>query len=447
MMSTLKKYINSYTDSSPLVIFRIGFGLMMFFSILRFWSKGWIDKIYVKPSFHFTYYGFEWIEQLGEYTYILFLICAISAFFITIGLKYRISIIIFFLSFTYIELLEKTIYLNHYYFICVLSFLLIFIPLNSSFSIDNILSKHRSTKVPRWTIDSIKLLLCIVYIYAGLAKINSDWLLEALPLKIWLPSKYDLPIIGDTLMQKNWVHYAMSWGGMIYDLSIPFLLINKKTRNFGFFMVVFFHVFTRILFPIGVFPYIMIMSATIFFDSKVHDRIILALKNVSKIKFKDYKIKDRNSLNNKFSIIILSLFFILQLTIPLRNLAYSGNLMWHEQGYRFSWRVMLMEKIGYTTFKVLNKDNGQSFIVDNDEFLTSYQKKQMNFQPDFILEYAHYLGRHFKNKGLKNIEVYADSYVSLNGRKSQRFINPNINLLAETESFANKNWILPLKNE
>ena len=238
MMSTLKKYINSYTNSSPLVIFRIGFGLMMFFSILRFWSKGWIDKIYVKPSFHFTYYGFEWIEQLGEYTYILFLICAISAFFITIGLKYRISIIIFFLSFTYIELLEKTIYLNHYYFICVLSFLLIFIPLNSSFSIDNILSRHRSIKVPRWTIDSIKLLLCIVYIYAGLAKINSDWLLEALPLKIWLPSKYDLPIIGDTLMQKNWVYYAMSWGGMIYDLSIPFLLINKKTRNFGFFMVV-----------------------------------------------------------------------------------------------------------------------------------------------------------------------------------------------------------------
>ena len=106
-----------------------------------------------------------------------------------------------------------------------------------------------------------------------------------------------------------------------------------------------------------------------------------------------------------------------------------------------------MEKIGYTTFKILNKDNGQSFIVDNDEFLTSYQKKQMNFQPDFILEYAHYLGRHFKNKGLKNIEVYADSYVSLNGRKSQRFINPNINLLAEIESFANKNWILPLKNE
>ena len=261
MILSVKKYINAYTDSSPLVIFRIGFGLMMLFSIIRFWSKGWIEKIYIEPSFHFTYYGFEWVKPLGDKIYILFILCAISSALIAIGLKYKLAIITFFLSFTYIELLEKTIYLNHYYFICVLSFLLIFLPLNSSFSIDNLINNKKSNSVPRWTIDSIKLMLGIVYIYAGLAKINSDWLLQALPLKIWLPSKYDLPIIGETLMQENWVHFAMSWGGMLYDLLIPFLLLYKRTRTFAFLLVVFFHVFTRVLFPIGVFPYIMIISA------------------------------------------------------------------------------------------------------------------------------------------------------------------------------------------
>ena len=448
MILSVKKYINAYTDSSPLVVFRIGFGLMMLFSIIRFWSKGWIEKIYIEPSFHFTYYGFEWVKPLGDKIYILFILCAISSALIAIGLKYKLAIITFFLSFTYIELLEKTIYLNHYYFICVLSFLLIFLPLNSSFSIDNLINNKKSNSVPRWTIDSIKLMLGIVYIYAGLAKLNSDWLLQALPLKIWLPSKYDLPIIGETLMQENWVHFAMSWGGMLYDLLIPFLLLYKRTRTFAFLLVVFFHVFTRVLFPIGVFPYIMIISALIFFDAKFHKKIINILKKIinpiSK-RLSQINIQNVKFYSNKKIIWVLAIFFILQLTIPLRHLSYNGNIMWHEQGYRFSWRVMLMEKLGYTTFKILDNDKNQFFYVQNEEFLTSYQEKQMSFQPDFILEYAHFLGKHFKSKGFENIEVFAESYVSLNGRRSQMYIDPEINLLNIKDSFKNKYWILPLK--
>lgn len=421
---------------------------MMLFSIVRFWSKGWIEKIYIEPSFHFTYYGFEWVKPLGDKIYILFILCAISSALIAIGLKYKLAIITFFLSFTYIELLEKTIYLNHYYFICVLSFLLIFLPLNSSFSIDNLINNKKSNSVPRWTIDSIKLMLGIVYIYAGLAKINSDWLLQALPLKIWLPSKYDLPIIGETLMQENWVHFAMSWGGMLYDLLIPFLLLYKRTRTFAFLLVVFFHVFTRVLFPIGVFPYIMIISALIFFDAKFHKKIINILKKIinpiSK-RLSQINIQNVKFYSNKKIIWVLAIFFILQLTIPLRHLSYNGNIMWHEQGYRFSWRVMLMEKLGYTTFKILDNDKNQFFYVQNEEFLTSYQEKQMSFQPDFILEYAHFLGKHFKSKGFENIEVFAESYVSLNGRRSQMYIDPEINLLNIKDSFKNKYWILPLK--
>jgi hypothetical protein len=448
MTTRVKQYINSCTDPSPLAVFRIGFGLMMLFSIVRFWNKGWIEKIYIEPSFHFKYYGFEWINSIGEGVYILFILCALSACFITLGFKYRPAIITFFLSFTYIELLEKTVYLNHYYFICVLSFLLIFLPLNSSFSLDNFISKTKSISVPRWTIDSIKLMLCIVYIYAGLAKINSDWLLQALPLKIWLPSKYDLPIIGETFMQENWVHFAMSWGGMLYDLLIPFLLLYKRTRTFAFLLVVFFHVFTRVLFPIGVFPYIMIISALIFFDAKFHKRIINILKIIIdpiRKKLSHINIQNVKFNSNKKIIWVLTIFFILQLTIPLRHLSYNGNIMWHEQGYRFSWRVMLMEKLGYTTFKIVDKDENQFFYVQNEDFLTSYQEKQMSFQPDFILEYAHFLGKHFKNQGYDDIAVYADSYVSLNGRRNQRYIDPEIDLLEIKDSFENKKWILPLK--
>ena len=47
----------------------------------------------------------------------------------------------------------------------------------------------------------------------------------------------------------------------------------------------------------------------------------------------------------------------------------------------------------------------------------------------------------------KRVEVYADSFVALNGRPSQRFIDPNVNLYDEKESFKNKNWVLPLNDE
>ena len=450
MNTRITTYLKKQTHPAPLAVFRIGFGVMMLISIVRFWLNGWIDTLYIQPKFHFSYYGFAWVQPLGNYTYIIFAVCGISAFLVAIGLKYRIAIITLFLSFTYIELMDKTTYLNHYYFISVLSFLMIFLPANAYFSVDNLLKRRTFTSIPKWTTSSIKVLVSIVYFYAGLAKVNSDWLFKAMPLKIWLPSKYDLPLIGNSLMQQNWFHYAMSWSGMIYDLCIPFLLLFKPTRWFAFGLVVFFHVFTRVLFPIGIFPYIMIVTALIFFDVEVHERILNGFRfllkpfkiNTEKLQSKIYNYKAQ-----RLVLPIIGLFFIIQLSLPFRYLLYPNELFWTEEGFRFSWRVMLMEKMGYTTFKIVDGETGNGFLVDNSDFLTSFQEKQMSFQPDFILEYAHYLGDHFKGQGHKNIQIFATSYVALNGRLSQPYIDTTVDLYKEKESFQHKDWILPFNDE
>lgn len=451
MISKLKSYLSKTTNAAPLAVFRVFFGIMMCFSLLRFWYHGWIEKLYIAPKFHFKYYYFEWVRSLGDYTYLLFVICGLSAILVTLGLKYRLAIIVFFLSFTYIELIDKTTYLNHYYFISVLSFLMIFLPANAKFSIDNVRRKKSYNEIPNWTIDSIKLLLGIVYFYAGIAKLNSDWLFRAMPLKIWLPSKYDLPFIGNNVMQQDWFHYAMSWSGMLYDLAIPFLLLYKRTRRFAFVLVVIFHVFTRVLFSIGMFPYIMIIATLIFFDASVHEKIIVLMKRLLKpfrrtLKiprpFQTYQFSSRT-----FLLPIIVVFFAFQVLFPFRYALYENELFWTEEGYRLSWRVMLMEKAGMTTFKIANSKTGQYFYVDNTDFLTAFQEKQMSFQPDFILEYAHFLGNHFKAQGHENIQVFADSYVALNGRLSQPFVDSKIDLYQEKESFKPKNWILPFKDD
>ena len=453
MKKKITNYLNHQTNAAPLAVFRIFFGLLMVVSILRFCSKGWIHSLYIDPIFHFSYYGFEWVKTLGTFTYLLFLICGIAAFLVAIGYKYRLSILVFFVSFTYIELMDKTTYLNHYYFVSVVSFMMLFLPCNAQFSMDAIARKRSYKMVPNWTIDSLKLMLGIVYLSAGLTKINSDWLLRAMPLKLWLKSKYDLPFVGQTIMQQEWFHFFMSWGGMFYDLSIPFLLIFKKTRSFAFFLVVVFHIATRILFPIGMFPYIMILSTIIFFDAKVQLRILGFIERFLEI-FKNKKQLLNNSIVQierykvrKLSRSIILVFLLLQLLIPWRYVLYPGELFWNEQGYRFSWRVMLMEKKGSSIFKIVNSKTNSFFYVNNEDFLTPVQEKQMSFQPDMILEYGHYLGNHFKSQGHQNIAVFVESYVSLNGRLSQRFIDPAVNLMELKDTFKHKYWINSLNDE
>ncbi len=449
MVKKLSTYLNKQTEAAPLAVFRILFGFMMFLSIVRFWLNGWIEKLYIEPNFHFSYYGFDWIKPLGNFTYLIFLLCALAALMVAVGYKYRVAIIVFFLSFTYIELMDKTTYLNHYYFISIVSFLLIFLPANAYFSLDAFRSREKAFQmIPRWCIDSIKALLFVVYFYAGLAKLNSDWLLEAMPLKIWLPSNYDLPLMGN-LLEQEWVHYIFSWSGMIYDLSIPFLLLYKPARTFAFAMVVVFHLLTRILFPIGMFPYIMIVSALVFFDAGLHHKIlniIARVFSVSKNIFDNKRQLYFSSPRKQITLSVLTVFFAIQFLFPWRYMLYPGELFWTEEGFRFSWRVMLIEKAGYAQFKIVDGETGNRFYVDNSDFLTPFQEKQMATQPDFIIEYAQYLADHFKKDGHQNIEVYVESFVALNGRKSAPYFNPEINLLSLQDSFQHNKNILPFND-
>lgn len=448
MISRIGKYLSANVEAAPLAVFRIFFGLMMFISVIRFWLNGWIEKLYLEPDFHFSYFAFEWIKPLGVYTYGLFAVCGLAALSVAFGYKYRLAIVVFFLSFTYIELMDKTTYLNHYYFISLLSFLMIFLPAQAYYSVDALKSpKYKIQYIQKWHILSIQVLLAIVYFYAGLAKLNSDWLLEAMPLKIWLPSKFDIPVLG-SFLSEEWVIYAFSWIGAVYDLSIPFLLWNRKTRRIAFVLVVVFHILTRVLFPIGMFPYIMIVSALIFFDPVVHKRILRVISDLLKYRPKSL---DNGKIYQELSLplkrIMLLLFFAIQFLFPWRYLLYPGELFWTEEGYRFSWRVMLMEKAGYAQFKIVAADSGKWFYVNNADFLTPFQEKQMAFQPDFILEYAHYLKEHYQQQGIKNPAIYIESAVSLNGRPSRPFIDPNVDLTSKNESFKHKDWILPFEDE
>ncbi|WP_438424227.1 HTTM domain-containing protein [Aquimarina macrocephali] len=432
MITTVIKRIyeifSKSTSILPLAIYRIAFGFLMCFSQLRFMYKGWIEDCYTSPKFHFTYQYFDWIQPLDTtIMYIIVGASAVFALFVGLGMLYRVSAVLFFISFTYLELIEKSWYLNHYYFASLVAFLLIWLPAHRNYSIDALIHKNiRLSKVPSWTIIALKLQIAVVYIFGGIAKLKSDWLFEAQPLKIWLGARTDIPLIGE-LFQYDSTAYAFSWIGMVYDLSIPFLLWNKRCRPWAYILVIIFHVLTYILFNIGMFPWLMMAGSLIFITADewkaIGKKIRISIKGLPAITTKEYK-------TSKIAIPLLLIYFVFQFTFPLRHTILTDHLLWTENGLRFSWHVMIMEKNGFTEFTVVDHENQKKFTVYPSQHLTVIQEKQMSFQPDMIWQFAHYLKKEYNKRGIENMSIYVNSKVSLNGRPSQLFIDPKTDLLA-----------------
>ena len=189
----------------------------------------------------------------------------------------------------------------------------------------------------------------------------------------------------------------------------------------------------------------MILSSLVFFSSAFHQRLLAAVQSKGVLRKAGlYTPKGAYRPAAKpFLLGLLGIYFLLQVLIPFRYLLYPGPLFWHEEGFRFSWRVMLMEKSGNVFFYVKEPVTGKTFEVNNREYLTPLQDKMMSTQPDMILRFAHHLAEIYKGRGIKNPAVYAECYVALNGRRSRLFINPNVNLAQQALSWKHYTWVLP----
>jgi hypothetical protein len=454
MRSTWKKILFSEIDISTLAFFRIAFGFLMLISTVRFWANGWVQSQLIDPKHYFHYWGFEWISPLSAAgIHSIYALMVLSTIAILLGYFYRYATVLFFILFTYTELIDITNYLNHYYFISLVALIMIFVPANRAFSLDCVRNPNlKLDTVPRWTVEIIRFQLAIVYFYAGIAKINPDWLFDAMPMSIWLQAKSDWPLVG-SLFTEKWVAFAFSWAGCIYDLLIPFLLYNTKTRRLAFVLVVIFHALTRMLFPIGMFPFIMITATLTFFSSDWHRKILHKLNSFIYPNFstglpeENLTVKTAFRGRNKFISSLIFVFFAFQIIFPFRYAMYPGKLFWTEQGFRFSWRVMLMEKSGAAFFYVQETDSDRKYEINNSDFLTAQQEKMMATQPDLILQYARIIEEEAINRGWKDPKVTAEVYVSLNGLRSKPFIDPTVDLTELEDSFSHKTWILPFEDE
>ncbi len=433
-------------DNTSLAVFRIVFGLLNLVSVVRFWANGWIEQLYLDPTFHFTYYGFSWVRPLPAWgMYLHVAILGLLSLLIMVGLWYRVATVLFFFAFTWLELIEKATYLNHYYFISLVSLLMIFMPLNRSYAIDAARRPEvRSPISPAWVLWTLRSQLGLTYFFAGVAKLKPDWLIHAQPLKIWLAANVEFPVIGP-ILSKAWVAHAMSIAGAAFDLTVFFFLLNRRSRPLAWMALVGFHLATARLFNIGMFPWIMIGASTLFFEPDWPKRLFRESRRWSGIRLE--RTETVGSSRSAWVPIGLGLYFALQILMPLRHFLYPGDVCWTEEGFRFSWNVMLVEKSGQVDFVVTEPATGKTWTVNPRDQLSDLQVKMMATQPDMLLEFGQKIARDFRSRGHGGVEVRAKAWVAYNGRSRQLLIDPTIDLAKQEEGLFPKPWILPLPED
>ncbi len=322
-------------DVAPLVYFRVLFGLIMLWEVTRYYSHDWIERYYINPDFFFTYYGFSWIRPWpGNLMYVHFLALGILAVFIALGLWYRLSATLFFGGFTYVFLLDQTNYLNHFYLVAWVSFLMILIPAHQAASLDVLRRPtSRVASVPAWTLWVIRAQLGIAYFFGGVAKINADWL-QGEPMRMWLQARTDFPVIG-RFFDEPWAPYLFSYGGLLFDLFIVPLLLWRRTRIFAVVLVAAFHVTNARLFSIGIFPWFMLFATPLFFEP-ARLRPVLRLQGLLGEPTGPASTLDVPDRSRRWVLISLAAFAALHVAMPLRHHLYPGNVNWTEEGHNFS---------------------------------------------------------------------------------------------------------------
>src|SRR5690606_9311999 len=209
--------------------------------------------------------------------------------------------------------------------------------------------------------------------------------------------------------------------------------------------LVVFHLLTRLLLPIGMFPFIMVSAALVFFEPDWPRRLLSRLGRSRPRLERALPAKQPLSYGwPARAAVALGLgYCLVQLALPLRALAYGGNVLWHEQGMRFSWRVMVRAKGGNTNFVVRSKKTGEVWHISPRAYLTGLQEMEMSSQPDLILQLAHHIERDLERQGHGPVEVRVDSRVALNGRRSARLIDPTRDLTRVRDGLGHRDWVLP----
>lgn len=429
-------------DGASLAAFRVAVGLALACWCLDDLRTGRVHELYVAARFHFTYYLFDFVRpwpgngMVWHYGGLLVLALAVAA-----GFLYRAAAFLFALGFTYFFLLDRTNYQNHYYLLTLVSWTLAILPLNRLAAVDPVLGlSTRSGTVPRWCLWLMRFHIALPYAFGGIAKLHPDWFAGE-PLRTHLASLSEhWPQLAPVMASEITVS-VLIWGGLLFDVLIVPLLLWRPTRGVAYLLCLGFHLTNAFLFHIHVFPWFMIVATTIFFSPDWPRRLLR--RPLAGLSGNCSESQPTASRRQRVGLALLGIYCAAQLVVPLRHFLYAGNSLWTERGHHFSWRMMMRTKDSAIWYYVTDAKSGRTGSVDLSRFVNLEQLTKFSRDPEMILHLAHYIAQDFRRVTGRQAEVRALVLTSLNGRKPELLVDPNINLAHEPRGFYARTWILP----
>ncbi|WP_324675903.1 HTTM domain-containing protein [Hymenobacter sp. GOD-10R] len=433
-------------DIAWLVVFRISAGSLLALEQAGSLALGY-SREYTEPRFHFSYLFTQWLPvppPVGMYG--LHLLAILGGIGVAAGWRYRASAAALWLAYTWLFLVEQTRYINHFYLYCLVAGWLFFIPAHRAASADVRTGRvSYSAHLPNWTRLVLLFQLSVVYLYAGLAKLNTDWLTNS-PLVLWLQAKSTRPVVGPLLAQP-WLPPLMSYAGLAFDLLVVPALLWRRTRPWAFGAAAFFHLSNVVIFGLGTFPWFsLLMTVSVFFSPSWPRHLgIRRVRRWFEQLLPTTSAQAHVTLPNQpgrtyaLAIVLLS-YALLQLLVPLRHFLYPGSVHWTEEGHHFAWHMMLRTKSGGVSYRVRCPD-GHVEVVQPAAYLTPRQCRKLLAQPDAILQFAHFLAAEYARRGIAPVAVYADSWVQLNHRAPRPLIRPDVDLAAQPRKLGHYAWI------
>jgi hypothetical protein len=439
-------------DSAILIWLRIVVGVTVYFWAVSYSKdiphvqadgvtllKPLYESAFLEPKFLFKYWGFEWVRLWpGQGIYWHFVVTKIAAITLTVGLLTRVSAAVVCGAVAYVLLVERNIYVNHYYLLSCVAGLLVFLPAGRRFAIDALLGIERPQQVlPRWQLWLMRFQLGIPYVCGGIAKLNYDWL-HGQAAGIILSSRSDMPVVGPYLTMTG-AKELMSYGGIFYDLLVVPMLLYKPTRVLAVVLSLIFHLTNSQLLTIGVFPWFMLATLIVFFPPDTIPRL-LRLRPSANGESRQEILKPSSRLAQA-GLGLAIIYVVIQLLLPVRPWVLPGNASWNERGHRFAWRMMLRNKDTLTAFLIEHDASGKFLYVPSSVVMTPYQISGAEHDPELIRQAAIQLQRQAADLGFPGSRIHALALVSLNGRRPMPMIDPSVDLCKAERGWLIDDWV------
>lgn len=345
-----------------------------------------------------------------------------------------VGLLTFVLSWGFLFLCDAARYVNHYWLYLLVAILLLRITCEELDVDGTPKSSGRRSSCRRVSLWTLRAQFTIIYLYAGLAKCNAEWIVRGEPLRTYLAMATADGRILSPLRGVLDAEALIAGGAafsLFFDVSVGFALWRRSWFAPAAALAAFFHLSNAVIFhTIGSFPFVSLASCALFLPESA----IVARATE--------RGRGRLQGGGRSALIFSAAWVLWQALLPLRHHAHSSDVSWTKLANEFGWRLMADTTDGWVSLDIVvlpglvaeqhsisparvypahPSSNGGAPVT-----LTSHAIRQLCAMPHLLEQYiaAEHAAARAALGEPPALQLYAECWKSVNGRPYQRWCDP-----------------------